>query len=96
MRDKPSRIILLDFLHPHYYLTLMNVRLKKLIGSVLIVVIAMLYALLATTIASAKLADANGWIHLAYFLVTGVLWIVPAMFIISWMMRPPKDKADQR
>ncbi|MEM9332565.1 MAG: DUF2842 domain-containing protein [Pseudomonadota bacterium] len=68
----------------------MNVRLKKLIGSVLIVVIALLYALLATTIAAARLADANGWVHLIYFLVTGFLWVIPAMFIISWMTRPPK------
>ena len=70
----------------------MNVRLKKLIGSFLIVIIAGIYALVATTIATAKLADASGWVHLIYFLVTGLLWIVPAMFIISWMMRPPKPK----
>ncbi len=70
----------------------MNVRLKKMIGSVLIIAIAGIYALVATTIATAKLADAGAWVHLAYFLVTGLLWIVPAMFIISWMMRPPKSK----
>ncbi|MEO0329054.1 MAG: DUF2842 domain-containing protein [Pseudomonadota bacterium] len=66
----------------------MPIRLKKLIGSILIVVLAMIYALIATTIASAKLADANGWIHLLYFFVTGFLWIIPALFIISWMMKP--------
>lgn len=70
----------------------MNVRIKKIIGTVLIVVIAMLYALIATTIASAKLADSNGWIHMIYFLVTGLLWVVPAMFIINWMSRPPKNQ----
>ena len=70
----------------------MNVRLKKLIGSVLIIVIAIIYALVATTIAAAKLADANAWIHLAYFLLTGLFWVVPAMFIITWMTKPPKPK----
>lgn len=69
----------------------MPVRLKKFIGSILIVVIALVYALVATTIASATLAEASGWMHLLYFLVTGVFWIVPAMFIISWMSRPPKS-----
>ena len=69
----------------------MPVRLKKLIGSVLIIVLAMLYALVATTIAAAKLADASGWVHLIYFLFTGMLWVVPAIFLISWMMRPPKN-----
>ena len=70
----------------------MPVRLKKLIGSVLIIVIAMTYALIATTIAAAKLADASGWVHLIYFLVTGLFWVVPAMFIITWMTRPPKGR----
>lgn len=73
----------------------MPVRLKKLIGSILIVALAMLYALVATTIASAKLADASGWVHLVYFLLTGVFWVVPAIFLINWMMRPPKARKQQ-
>lgn len=68
----------------------MNVRTKKLIGSVLIIVMAIFYALIATTIAASKLADASGWVHLAYFLVTGIFWVVPAMFLISWMTKPGK------
>ena len=71
----------------------MPVRIKKLIGSVAIIVIAMVYALLATTIASAKLADASGWVHLLYFLVTGFFWVVPAMYIITWMTRPGKSES---
>ncbi len=70
----------------------MPVRLKKLIGSILIVVIAFVYALVATTIAAAKLADASGWIHLLYFLLTGLFWVVPAMFIITWMTKPGKNQ----
>ena len=68
----------------------MSVRIKKLIGSVLIVILAIFYAVIATTIASAKLADASGWVHLIYFFITGFLWIVPAIFLISWMTRPGK------
>ena len=66
--------------------------LRKLIGSLAIIVLVTLYSVLATTIASARLADAGGWVHLIYFSVTGLLWIVPAMFIIKWMLRP--DKVD--
>lgn len=73
----------------------MPIRLKKLIGSLLIVILAMFYALIATTIASSKLADASGWVHLVYFLVTGVFWVVPAIFLINWMMRPPKPGKQQ-
>jgi len=90
LRDKPSRTDHLVYPSYRYIKDPMNVRLKKLIGSVLIVVIAMLYALVATTIAAAKLADASGWVHLLFFLISGLLWVVPAMFIITWMTRPPK------
>ena len=63
-------------------------RIRKLVGTVIIVALVVIYALVATAIATAKLADAGGWAHLAYFLVTGLFWIVPAMFVIKWMLRP--------
>ncbi|WP_099866448.1 DUF2842 domain-containing protein [Pararhizobium haloflavum] len=70
----------------------MPVRLKKLVGTVLIVALAVIYALVATTVATYRLAESAWWVHLIYFLLTGVLWVVPAMFIIRWMERPPKAK----
>ncbi|MEM7068955.1 MAG: DUF2842 domain-containing protein [Pseudomonadota bacterium] len=72
----------------------MNVRLKKLIGSVLIIAMAIVYALVATAIATAKLAESSAVVHLIYFLFSGLLWVIPAMFIINWMMRPPKAKSE--
>jgi len=77
------------------YLYRMHTRTKKLIGTVIIVTMALLYALLATTIAAAKLADAHWGVHLIYFVVTGLLWVVPAMFIITWMMRPSKSELSE-
>lgn len=68
----------------------MPVRLKKLIGTFLIVVLVILYALIATTVATYRLAEAEWYVHMLYFLFSGILWIVPAMFIIRWMERPPK------
>ena len=68
----------------------MQQTLRKLLGTVLIIALAGIYALVATTIASAKLADAGGFVHLIYFLLTGLLWVLPAMWLIKWMMRPDK------
>jgi hypothetical protein len=68
----------------------MPVRIKKLVGTVLLVALVIVYALAATAIATAKLADAPGWAHALYFMVTGIAWVVPAMFIISWMIREPR------
>jgi len=55
---------------------------------VLIVILAVVYALVATTIAAAKLAEAGALIHMMFFLVSGLAWVVPAMFLIKWMMKP--------
>ncbi|MBB2970490.1 hypothetical protein FHU14_000968 [Mesorhizobium sp. RMAD-H1] len=72
----------------------MPVRLKKLIGTFLLVALVSIYALLATIIAVAHLGQSSGWVHLLYFLFTGVLWVLPAMWIIWWMEKPPRQKND--
>jgi hypothetical protein len=69
----------------------MPVRVKKLVGTILLVALVIVYALAATAIAAARLADAPAWAHALYFMVTGVAWVVPAMFIISWMIREPRS-----
>jgi hypothetical protein len=66
----------------------MPVTLRKLIGTVLIIVLVLVYALVATTVAAATLGTSPWYIHLLYFFLTGLLWILPAMAIIKWMERP--------
>lgn len=70
----------------------MPVRLKKLIGTVLLVVLVIVYAIVATMIAVSQLAESGPLAHLAYFLVTGLLWVLPAMAIIKWTSTPPRGK----
>jgi hypothetical protein len=69
----------------------MPVRLRKFIGMIVLVGLVVLYALVATAVATARLAESPWWIHLAYFLFTGVLWVVPAMFIIKWMAKGERN-----
>ena len=71
-----------DFIHP---------RLRSLIGTVVIICLVVIYAVAATAIASATLAQSPWWVHLAYFVLSGVLWILPAMLIIKWMAGPKKQ-----
>lgn len=89
-RDKRSRNSLIDLMG-QCNIKNMKQRTRKLFGTVFIVVIAVLYAVISTTIAAAKLSDVSGWVHLVYFFFTGMLWIVPAMFIINWMLKPDKE-----
>jgi hypothetical protein len=70
----------------------MSIRLKKLLGTVLLVALVVIYAMVATTVAVAQLAEAGPLAHLAFFVITGVLWLLPAMGIIRWLMLPPKPR----
>ena len=71
----------------------MPVRLRKFIGTILIIVLVVLYALVGTTVATLKLAESAWYIHLLYFLFTGVLWVVPAMFVIRWMAGSTRNES---
>lgn len=70
----------------------MPLRLRKLVGTFALVMLVVLYALLATTIATYRLAESPWWVHLLYFLLSGLIWILPAMAIIRWMERPQSGK----
>jgi len=67
-------------------------RIRKLIGTILIIILVLAYALIATTVASATLGQSAWYIHLLYFAVTGLLWILPAMLIIKWIEKPGKPR----
>ena len=69
----------------------MSSSIKKLFGTFALVVLVVVYALVATAIATAQLATSPWWVRMLYFLFTGLLWVVPAMFLIRWMIRLPKD-----
>lgn len=65
----------------------MPVRLKKLIGTVLLVALVIVYALAASAIAVGRLAESGPLVHLLFFLGSGLVWVLPAMWIIRWMIR---------
>lgn len=67
----------------------MSVRTKKLIGVFVLLALVLVYAVFATAFASAYLGESGGFVHLVYFLTTGLLWVVPAAILIRWMEREP-------
>lgn len=69
----------------------MPIRTKKLIGVFLLLALVLLYAVFATAFASAYLGNASGVVHLVYFFVTGLMWVVPAALLIRWMERAPRN-----
>lgn len=63
----------------------MPIRLKKFIGTILMILLVVVYAIFATAFATVYLAQSSGIVHLAFFAFSGLLWVVPAMFLIRWM-----------
>ena len=70
----------------------MHPRLRSFIGTIIIIFLVVAYAVLATSFATAALAQQPWWVHLAYFLISGVLWILPAMLVIKWMAGAKQPK----
>ncbi|OQM77599.1 DUF2842 domain-containing protein [Manganibacter manganicus] len=70
----------------------MPIRLKKLIGTILLVALVVVYAIVATLVAVARLAEAGPLAHFLFFLISGFLWVLPAMGIIKWLIIEPPAK----
>lgn len=70
----------------------MPYRLKKFIGMLILVALVIIYALVATAIASSRLAESPWYVHLAFFGLSGIVWVLPAMLVIWWMERRPPQK----
>jgi len=66
----------------------MPVRLRKLIGAVLLIILVLGWALIAMALAQLPLVKANGVIEVIYYVVAGLGWVLPAMPLIRWMSGP--------
>jgi hypothetical protein len=70
----------------------MSPRLKKLIGTIGLLLWITLYALLTMRLAVGILPDANWLVTLIFYAVAGTLWIVPVGLTLPWMHRPALAK----
>lgn len=69
---------------------------RKLLGTVLTLIVLAAYAWLATLVYERFLTGAAPLALLAYFIVAGLFWAVPVSFIIRWMARPDRPPGDGR
>ena len=65
-------------------------RLRKLVGGIVLIVFVCVYALTAMTVAATKLSGTSGWTQLVYFVVAGLLWVIPAAALVYWMQKPDR------
>jgi len=63
----------------------MPIRLRKLIGTVLLFVLVIVWALVAMALAQAPAIHDNTLASIAYYVIAGIGWVLPAMPIVAWM-----------
>jgi hypothetical protein len=69
----------------------MTIRMRKLAGTIALVAFLIVYALVAAAIAAGRITEAAQIFQVLYFLVAGLLWVVPAGLLIRWMQRPDPE-----
>ena len=67
---------------------------RKLFGAGLLLVFLVIYSLVAMSIGSGRIATAGQPYTTLYFLVAGLIWVLPAGWLIRWMQRPDQDKSE--
>jgi hypothetical protein len=65
----------------------MPIRVRKFIGAILLLVLVIVWALVAMALAQALLIHDNPIASVAYYVIAGLGWVLPAMPIVSWMSR---------
>lgn len=64
----------------------MTMRTRKLVGTILLMVMITIYALLAMVVAMIlEVNTTSKLVELVYYAVAGLLWVLPAAWIIRWM-----------
>jgi uncharacterized protein DUF2842 len=66
---------------------IMPIRLRKFIGAVLLFALVIMWALVAMALAQVPLIRDNAIASVAYYVIAGLGWVLPAMPIVSWMSR---------
>lgn len=69
----------------------MPLRLRKFIGTIVLMIWILVWVLLAMGLAQLVLPGAGGWGAALYYLIAGLGWLPVAMLIVTWMSRPDSE-----
>jgi hypothetical protein len=71
----------------------MPLRLRKFIGAIALFVLVVVWALLAMALAQMPAIRDNAIASVAYYVVAGLGWCLPAIPIVTWMSKQPRTNA---
>ena len=71
----------------------MGIRTRKLVGTVALLALVTLWALLAMAFAQFALRSAHAVVVALYYVIAGLAWVLPAMPLVRWMVKPDAPPA---
>jgi hypothetical protein len=70
----------------------MPLRLRKFIGTFALFILVVVWALVAMAFAQMPAIRDNAILSVAYYVVAGMGWCLPAIPIVTWMSRKPRAR----
>ena len=74
----------------------MHIRTRKFVGTIALLLLITVWALLAMALAQFALRSASGIVAALFYLVAGLGWVLPAMPLVAWMVRPDAGRDSER
>lgn len=66
----------------------MTNRTRKFLGAIVLLVFLAVYAMLAMAVGASPFIVESKSMQWLYFLVAGLLWVIPAGLLVRWMQKP--------
>jgi multidrug transporter EmrE-like cation transporter len=63
----------------------MPIRLRKFLGTIALLVLVIVWALVAMALAQSPAIRDSTPLSIAYYVIAGIGWVLPAMPIVAWM-----------
>ncbi len=74
----------------------MNRRTRKFVGTLVMLLFVVLYALIVNALAAPILTGANKVVEAIFYVIAGLAWVPPLMVLIKWMEGGRDDTRPQR
>ncbi|MES5486261.1 MULTISPECIES: DUF2842 domain-containing protein [Bradyrhizobium] len=68
----------------------MAIRTRKLLGTIFLLILVVVWSLLGMTVAQTPWLANSGLLQAIFYVVAGLGWVLPAMPIVAWMSRPDR------
>jgi hypothetical protein len=72
----------------------MSIRTRKFLGAIALLLLAFVWSMIGMVMAQFPLIANSGALQWVYYIVVGMGWVLPAMPIVSWMLRPDSPQRE--